>query len=266
MPLPAYKDEDRPLERLKGGFNPRHDLALNPEFLESIATRGVLSPPWVTEDGRVIAGNRRIEAARRAGFNSIRVRVFPASTTEAEIRSLNLVENLHRSDLAPHDVFVGLIEYKAACPEMTQKDIAKAVSLSEGMLSNYFALVNLCPEAMEAFKAGKIGVTKAYKIATAEDQMAKLAFFLNGGTREEDSRKARKAKPVSPGDLAKRIALPPVGKAAVTIAAIDKKGEVSLDDALEAVQEAARQIKAAQSKGISARTAAAYFKDIAAAG
>ena len=140
------------------------------------------------------------------------------------------------------------------------------------MVTQYLCPDDLCPEAMAAFEAGKFGITKAYQIVKSPDQLATLALFLNGETRESVDKKTRKAKvvPVAPADLAKRISLPPVGKAAVVIAARKvedgKSEEISLDDALEAVQEAARQIKAAQAKGISAATAARYFKDIAAAG
>ena len=107
----------------------------------------------------------------------------------------------------------------------------------------------------------------------SDDQEETLRRVMEGATREEIDQSNRKAKaaPVAPGDLAKKIKLPPVGKASVLIAAEGKDAEgkseeISLEDALQAVMEAARQIKAAMAKGISARTAAAYFKDIAAAG
>jgi ParB/RepB/Spo0J family partition protein len=268
MTLPAARREEHPPDWFDDGYNPR-PIVEDEDFerlIASIRDNGILQPVGALESGRMIWGRRRRRAAQKLGLKLVPVAVFPATLTEAQIIGLTMQENLLHKALSPHETYLGLIKFRDACPDMLQRDIAAASGMSEGMASQIYALEKLCPEAMEAFKAGKLGVTKAYKVATAECQSSKLAFFLNGGTREEDNQKTRKAKPVAQGDLAKRIVLPPVGKTAVTIASTEKGGEISLEDALQAVQEAARHIKAAQAKAISAKTAAAYFKDIAAAG
>lgn len=267
MPLPQPKHDWKPRPFFKDGFNPRpivRDTAFA-ELVDSIREHGILQPIGSLEDGRMLFGNRRLAAGEEAGLPLFPVSLYPASISEGQVVALTLIENLQRQDQTDYQTYLGIKRLVEACPDMQRQEIGKLIGKSSGMVTNYLCPDDLCPEAMEAFKEGKIGITKCYQIKKSDDQLATLALFLGGETRDGAARKTRKAVPVAPGDLAKKIKLPPVGKAAVMVAAEDK-AEISLDEALEAVLDAARQIKAAMAKGISARTAAAYFKDIAAAG
>ena len=70
----------------------------------SIAKRGVLQPLVVTADPdrngayRIVAGERRWRAARKAGLETVPV-VFRDVGSDRELLELALVENLQRSDL-----------------------------------------------------------------------------------------------------------------------------------------------------------------------
>jgi ParB family chromosome partitioning protein len=83
-------------------FNARKNQGDLSELTESIISIGVLELPQVRLRGdgyyEVIAGGRRVEAARKAGLKTITVVVVEVSDTEALLRSL--IENVHRKDLS----------------------------------------------------------------------------------------------------------------------------------------------------------------------
>ncbi len=95
------------------------------DLADSIAEFGVLQPllvrpAQVEEEGPpywLVAGNRRFEAARRAGLSTVPVIVRDTDTVE--LRILQLTENLLRQDLAPLDearAYQELMELESLSP------------------------------------------------------------------------------------------------------------------------------------------------------
>ena len=86
-------------------FQPRRefDEAALEELRESIARHGILQPLSVRAigDGRyeLIAGERRLRAARLAGLTH--VPVVMRTATDAEMAEMALIENIQREDLNP---------------------------------------------------------------------------------------------------------------------------------------------------------------------
>lgn len=87
-------------------WQPRHGMEAEAleELAASIRSRGVLLPLLAREltGGRLelLAGERRLEAARLSGLATVPVRVL-RDLSDAEAREVALVENLARSDLSP---------------------------------------------------------------------------------------------------------------------------------------------------------------------
>jgi ParB family chromosome partitioning protein len=84
--------------------NPRQRLDGLDELAESLRTHGLLQPVVVGRRGRgyeLIAGHRRLEAARRLGWAEIAAVVRDETDDQAYI--LTLVENLQREDLQPRE-------------------------------------------------------------------------------------------------------------------------------------------------------------------
>lgn len=82
-------------------FNP----ATLGRLTESVRAHGILQPLTVhlAADGyELIAGERRLRAARAAGLRTVPVRVLPA-LSEADVQQLSAIENLQREDLSPVD-------------------------------------------------------------------------------------------------------------------------------------------------------------------
>ena len=191
---------------------PRHafDDAQLGELAASIAVHGVLQPVIVRElaDGgyQLIAGERRVRAARLAGLETIPavVRDTPGAETSLE---LALIENLQREDL-------NAIETATAYRElidrfgMTHEAVARQVGKSRVAVSNSLRLLDLAPETQAAILDGRIseGHGRALSaITVAELQRAVLAVVLERQLSvrqtEELVRRRRAEAPVRAGAL-----------------------------------------------------------------
>ncbi len=132
-------------------FNARSTMELDAleRLAASITTEGLIQPLLVKpgEDGHVtvIAGHRRLAAAKLAGIEQVPVTYYEG---ERE-RPVSLVENLHREDLDPVDAARGL---KAIAEEFnltTNKDIAAQVNMSVQWVGERLRLLKL-PEGCQA--------------------------------------------------------------------------------------------------------------------
>src|SRR5713226_3509350 len=88
------------IEKIEVGFRYRKDLGDLHVLAESIADVGLLHPVVVTPEGRLIAGQRRLEACRLLGWTEIPVTIidlFQAARGEAH-------ENFVRKDLLPSEI------------------------------------------------------------------------------------------------------------------------------------------------------------------
>src|SRR5262245_59299567 len=90
-------------------YQPRvqiNDAALN-ELAASIKANGIIQPIRVRQTGdgyRIIAGERRWRAARKAGLTRVPVNVRDtASDAPEKLLELALIENIQREDLNPID-------------------------------------------------------------------------------------------------------------------------------------------------------------------
>jgi ParB family chromosome partitioning protein len=93
--------EIRPIDALRpNALNPRGDLhpAGLEELADSIRAQGVLQPLLVTPGGEVVAGHRRLAAARLAGLSEVPVIVRDLDGVQQQ--EIMLVENLQRQDLS----------------------------------------------------------------------------------------------------------------------------------------------------------------------
>ena len=81
----------------------RSELDLDPQFLNSIRLRGVLCPLLVRRDGTLVAGGRRLAAARTLGQPDVPVRYVEDGLAPSELRVIELEENIRRAELPWRD-------------------------------------------------------------------------------------------------------------------------------------------------------------------
>jgi ParB family chromosome partitioning protein len=129
----------------------RFDAERMAELAASVAEHGVLQPIVVraAADGsyELIAGERRLRAARQAGLTSIPAVVRESSSEQ--LLELALVENIQRADL-------NAIEEAQAYRELigrfslTHEEVARRVGRSRVAVSNALRLLDLAPETRAA--------------------------------------------------------------------------------------------------------------------
>lgn len=126
------------------------------ELANSIKRHGLLQPILVRKTGDgydIIAGERRWQACRSLGMETIPVRFWLADDTEAFEAAL--VENIQRSDLNPIEEAYGykrLMERKG----MTQSEVAQTVSKGRSTIANALRLLDLPEEAQQLLFEEKI--------------------------------------------------------------------------------------------------------------
>lgn len=126
------------------------------ELAESIRRDGVLQPILVQIKGdgfELIAGERRLRAAKLAGLSVIPARVF--NTIEEQQQAiLALVENLQREDLSPLEEAQGYVVLRDRYG-LSQEALADAVGKDRSTVANTMRLLNL-PKKVKAAIADRM--------------------------------------------------------------------------------------------------------------
>lgn len=81
----------------------RRDLGDLGGLMDSLQTHGLINPVMVTRSFQLIAGHRRLESARRLGWETIEAVVVDRSG-DVERLELEIEENLHRRDLTAEEL------------------------------------------------------------------------------------------------------------------------------------------------------------------
>ena len=152
-------------------------------LVTSVREHGVLQPILVAEtfDGyQLIAGERRVRAARAAGLDRI-----PAVIRDLDERSrleLALVENLQREDLDPMETAHG---FRRLIDDFgfTHEDIAERVGRARSTVANTLRLLDLAPVVQVAIAEGRIseGHGRALGGLSAEHQDHVLGAVIEQG-------------------------------------------------------------------------------------
>ena len=161
----------------------------------SIRQRGLLQPLVVRRvpDGyELIAGERRLRAAERAGLETVPVVVREADPQER--LELALIENLQREDLTPleeAEAYRHLIDVYG----LTQEAVAQAVGKSRPSVANALRLLAL-PEAVKAqLEGGELSAGHARAVLSVGDATTQVEFAreiaTDGATKSEAERRAR---------------------------------------------------------------------------
>jgi ParB family chromosome partitioning protein len=180
---------------------------------DSIRRHGLLQPLVVRRVGlgyELVAGERRLRAARRAGLTSVSVVV--RETDPDERLELALIENVQREDLTPleeAEAYRQLIDGHG----FTQEEVAERVGKSRPTVTNALRLLGL-PDAVKAqLENGELSAGHARAVLAVEGAGAQVAFareIVQRRLSKSDAEKlvmARRPAPAkrrtreAPGDL-----------------------------------------------------------------
>jgi ParB family chromosome partitioning protein len=199
--------------------NPRREFApaALDELANSIKERGIIQPiavrPVVGASDRfeIIAGERRWQAAQRAGLHDVPVVVL--DVTDVEALELAIVENVQREDLNPLEEAAG---YQALIDEFKyhQEEIAKTVGKSRSHIANMLRLLKLPEFVKAAMRTGQIsaGHARALLGHPEPDKIAQQIIARGLNVRQVEALVRDEGKSSSPDNK------PPPKKEADTVA------------------------------------------------
>jgi ParB family chromosome partitioning protein len=136
----------------RGRLDPADVDQLAASIIAHAAHGGILQPLLITPDGTVVAGHRRLAAARRVGLPDVPVIVRDLSAREQ--LEIQLTENLQRSDLSPIEeagAYSRLLEAGA-----TLASIARAIGVPASRVRERLALLDLDERVQERIHRGEL--------------------------------------------------------------------------------------------------------------
>jgi ParB family chromosome partitioning protein len=195
--MPISRDRVSPSEIRANPDQPRRHF--DEEALETLAASirryGLLQPLVVrrTATGyELIAGERRLRAAQRAGLETVPV-VFRDADPQERLE-LALIENLQRENLTPleeAEAYRHLIDVHG----LTQDQVAQAVGKSRPSVANALRLLSL-PEVVKAqLEGGELSAGHARAVLSVKETNAQVEFArelaTDGASKSEAERRAR---------------------------------------------------------------------------
>lgn len=147
------------------------------ELAESIKAQGVAQPILVRgRKGKfeLIAGERRLRAAKQAGLSNIPAIVKDFSDEQSLV--LSLIENLQREDLNPMDEAEG---YQMLSKDFnfTQEDISGKVGKNRSTVANMLRLLELPAEIKKSLRNGELSAGHARALLAIEDKGKRLQVY-----------------------------------------------------------------------------------------
>lgn len=143
----------------------RKELTGIEDLLSSMNSSGQINPIVITKEGELVAGERRLTAAKLGGWTNIEVR-FVEDLTPSELMILELDENIKRHQLSWPDECMAILTYHEARAndnaEWGQPDTARELNVSVQEINSK---MNVARE----LRAGNQRVLDAPKYSTARN-------------------------------------------------------------------------------------------------
>ena len=203
------------------------------EAIASLATSirevGILQPIVVRKASsgyELIAGERRLRAARRAGLATVPVVV--RDTDDADTLREALIENIHREDLGPIELaeaFRQLLEELG----LKQEELAERIGVSRSHVANTIRLLQLPLDVQQLLTDGRIQAGHARALLGMADADAQGSLALRVAAQDLSVRETE--------DLVRRFVDGPPEKAPREKAAAAPAADSSLGEVEEILSE-----------------------------
>ncbi len=143
------------------------DLA---ELADSLREHGLVQPIVVRARGdryQLIAGQRRLAAARRLGWQQVPARVLDVD--DRQMAEIAIVENLQRRDLDALEKAASFKQYLATW-NCTQEELAKRLSIDRSHVANLIRLLDLPVAVQDKLRAGALSMGHARALLPLGDE------------------------------------------------------------------------------------------------
>jgi len=149
------------------------------ELADSIKLNGILQPVTVRQSDtaemyELIAGERRVRAAMRAGLKTVPAYIYKAQPDS--MMELALIENIQRENLNPIELSNS---YQRLIDEygLTQEQIADKVSRQRSTVANFLRLQKLPDEIKQSLIIGDITEAHARMILRVDNEKAQFGIW-----------------------------------------------------------------------------------------
>ncbi len=185
-----------PIERVMAGRGQprRHfDDAQLDDLAASIREKGILQPLVVVDRAgsyELIAGERRLRAAARAGLTEVPV-VLREAESDSDMLELALVENIQREDLGPLER-ARAYERLLDAYDHTHEEIARKIGKSRTTVANTLRLLALPRPVLDALEQGLLTEGHArslLSLVTASRQIEGMQAVVRRGLSVRDTEK-----------------------------------------------------------------------------
>ncbi len=147
------------------------DLA---ELADSLREHGLVQPIVVRARGdryQLIAGQRRLAAARKLGWERVPARVLEVE--DRQMAEIAIVENLQRRDLDALEKAASFKQYLATWG-CTQEELAKRLSIDRSHVANLIRLLELPDAVQRKLREGKLSMGHARALLPLGDEAEQI--------------------------------------------------------------------------------------------
>jgi ParB family chromosome partitioning protein len=148
------------------------------ELSESIRIHDIIQPLTVSRMGanryRLIAGERRLRAARMAGLKDVPVYIREAD--DQQLLEMALLENLQRQDLNAIEIGQSYKRLMDEC-SLTQEEVAARMGMERSTVANFIRLLKLPPSIVIAVRENKITMGHAKNLITLDTVDRQMQVF-----------------------------------------------------------------------------------------
>ena len=161
-------------------FQPRTriDEQLLEELASSIRKLGIVQPLTVRERGnnkyQLIAGERRLKAARIAGLKTIPA--YLRTADDQAMLELALVENIQREDLDAIEIAISYQRLIEEC-SLTQEKLSERVGKQRSTVTKYLRLLKLPAEIQLGIKNKQLTMGHARTLINIEDAKQQIKVY-----------------------------------------------------------------------------------------
>jgi ParB family transcriptional regulator, chromosome partitioning protein len=261
----TWELERHPASWAKIGPNARKDYGDESKLRALARSRAKhqILPLLAKRDATCLDGNRTLIGLGLEGLLHVELDFLITDEEPSPDQVLEWQANsaIHREDLSDYDKAVVMRDILDARPSLTRTQLAPILEMDKGEITKYLSLFVCKPEIQHAARDGEFGVSVWYPMSSADNQLELLALKRAGVTRDGIVKATRK-KPSTPVVRTAKIKCPLPSGQVVTVSG----SEISLEDAIEVLGEAAKAMRDAVKKGLTAKTFASAMRDMASAG
>lgn len=148
------------------------------ELADSIRIQGIIQPVTLRQlspgQYQIIAGERRCQAARLAGLNSIPCYIRTAN--DQQMLEMALIENIQRENLNALEIALSYQRLIYEC-NLKQEELGDRVGKKRSTINNYLRLLRLPPQIQAAIRDTHLSMGHARALVNVENVDAQLFIF-----------------------------------------------------------------------------------------